>query len=220
MRTGGIEPLVHLKRNSRNEVEEELAAQVLETIANLRADWHAVVVDAELTSKERARLRERLDPFYLPKETQLYFERDHKRGGRKQLAVFRNIFAHVDEDGSREIDKQELILLLHAVGENPAPDKLTHMINAVDSERTGTVSFREFVCFVQDLREEVRVWGLGCSAARVCLAAAAAAAAVDVRLSSHLFFLSVQRTSFLVNSVTIGCRPRLAVASSTPSSRL
>ena len=68
MRTGAIEPLVLLKRNSRNEVEEELSAQVLETIANLRPDWHAVVVDAELTAKERSRLRERLDPFYVPKE--------------------------------------------------------------------------------------------------------------------------------------------------------
>ena len=86
MRAGGIQPLVDLKRNSRNEVEEELAAQVLDTVSKLRYDWHNTVVDAELTEKERARMKERLDPYYLPAEVSR--SQHHSLVGRRCLHTF------------------------------------------------------------------------------------------------------------------------------------
>ncbi|CEM00543.1 unnamed protein product [Vitrella brassicaformis CCMP3155] len=57
----------------------------------------------------------------------------------------RQAFATFDADGSGTIDRDEMKLLLEAIGENPTEEELFRFMNDIDEDGTGQIEFEEFL---------------------------------------------------------------------------
>ena len=63
----------------------------------------------------------------------------------EEVAEFREIFNLVDLDGGGSIDLDELRELMDLLGMNASKDEMEAMVNEIDSEGTGEISFHDFV---------------------------------------------------------------------------
>ena len=63
----------------------------------------------------------------------------------EEVAEFREIFNLVDLDGGGSIDLDELRELMDLLGMNASKDEMEAMVNEIDSQGTGEISFRDFV---------------------------------------------------------------------------
>ena len=63
----------------------------------------------------------------------------------EEVAEFREIFNLVDLDGGGSIDLDELKDLMDLLGMNASKDEMEAMVNEIDSEGTGEISFHDFV---------------------------------------------------------------------------
>merc|ERR1712100_158101 len=73
----------------------------------------------------------------------------HKSGlTHEQVEEFRESFDIFDTDGSGEIDAPELRELLRAFGQNATDEEVQKMIDEVDIDKTGTITFDEFVVMI------------------------------------------------------------------------
>eukprot|EP00931_Biecheleriopsis_adriatica_P061847 TRINITY_DN37206_c0_g1_i1.p1 TRINITY_DN37206_c0_g1~~TRINITY_DN37206_c0_g1_i1.p1 ORF type:complete len:1109 (+),score=258.33 TRINITY_DN37206_c0_g1_i1:58-3327(+) len=60
----------------------------------------------------------------------------------------REVFQEFDEDGSGELDTEEVKAVLEGLGCSPFKGTLTRLINAVDADGSGTLDFNEFVALI------------------------------------------------------------------------
>jgi calmodulin len=145
--SGGLAPLVRLKQTSRNEVEEEMASAVLYAIASMREEWADSIDWQELSEKERWRINYNKKKWdFLPPELARYFK-------PAEIIQYKKTFEMIDEDGSHEIDEQELSTLLASFGEAPKPYKLKRMMAQVDQDESGSLNFEEFVWMMKEVKE-------------------------------------------------------------------
>ena len=63
----------------------------------------------------------------------------------EEVAEFREIFNLVDLDGGGSIDLDELKDLMDLLGMNATKDEMEAMVNEIDSEGKGEISFHDFV---------------------------------------------------------------------------
>jgi calmodulin len=79
----------------------------------------------------------------------------------EQISGFREAFLSYDENGDGKITGDELGPLLRCLGQNPSEAELYDMINEVDLEGNGVITFDEFLYMVNrqiregDTEEEV-----------------------------------------------------------------
>jgi Ca2+-binding EF-hand superfamily protein len=145
--SGGIKPLVRLKQTSRNEVEEEMASAVLYAIASMREEWADAIDWEELSEKERWRIEYNKKKWdYIPPDLERVFK-------PAEIIQFKKTFEMIDEDGSHEIDEQELGTLLASFGEKPKPYKLKKMMAQVDQDESGSLNFEEFVWMMKEIKD-------------------------------------------------------------------
>ena len=62
----------------------------------------------------------------------------------EQLADLKEAFSVFDKDGDGNITAGELGAVLRSLDQNPTETELQDMINEVDEDRDGTISFQEF----------------------------------------------------------------------------
>ncbi|KAK3245566.1 hypothetical protein CYMTET_44868 [Cymbomonas tetramitiformis] len=79
-----------------------------------------------------------LDPWEIPEELRSKIDRDQEANLRKQFGQF-------DEDKSGTINKKELATLLRFLGHNPVDTFLEEVLEEVDKDGNGVLSFAEFV---------------------------------------------------------------------------
>ncbi|KAK6925802.1 EF-hand domain [Dillenia turbinata] len=85
-----------------------------------------------------------------------------------QIAEFREAFSLLDKDGDDCITTKELGTVMRSLGQNPTEAELLDMINKVDTNKTGTIEFKEFLMlmeqrmkddsFEQELKEAFQVF--------------------------------------------------------------
>ncbi|KAH0795196.1 centrin [Histomonas meleagridis] len=63
----------------------------------------------------------------------------------EQRQEIREAFDLFDTDGSGSIDAKELKVAMKALGFDPTKEEIRRMINDVDTERTGSISFAQFL---------------------------------------------------------------------------
>lgn len=66
-----------------------------------------------------------------------------------QIAAYRKAFNRFDEDGSGEIDFEELTNALQSLGERPSPEMVRNLIDVVDLDSSGQIDFEEFVVMMR-----------------------------------------------------------------------
>jgi len=62
-------------------------------------------------------------------------------------------FKSFDKENTGSVDSRELIKLCRQVGENIKYDESIKLINAVDTDKSGTVEFHEFLTIIKKIRE-------------------------------------------------------------------
>jgi hypothetical protein len=65
----------------------------------------------------------------------------------EERSEVREIFSTYDRDGSGSIDRAELSRLLEALGSSPSEEELAIALDVVDANRSGKVSWREFIAW-------------------------------------------------------------------------
>ncbi|OJJ43926.1 hypothetical protein ASPZODRAFT_18705 [Penicilliopsis zonata CBS 506.65] len=63
----------------------------------------------------------------------------------KQIEELREAFRVFDKDGNGDITAVELGDVMRSLGQNPSETELEDMINEIDTDRNGTISFEEFL---------------------------------------------------------------------------
>lgn len=85
-----------------------------------------------------------------------------QRLSEEQLAEYKEAFSLFDKDGDGRITTAELGTVLRSLGHNPTEAELQGLIQAVDTDNSGTVDFPEFLSVVAkrgkacDSEEEIR----------------------------------------------------------------
>lgn len=70
----------------------------------------------------------------------------------EEIQEIQELFSLVDTDGSGEIDTSELNYFMHTLGYYPTQSELQQIIQQVDIDQSGSISFEEFLqCMVQDI---------------------------------------------------------------------
>ena len=62
-----------------------------------------------------------------------------------------SLFQEIDKDGSGELDKEELGLLLDNMGLNLSEERLEEMFNMYDTDEGGTIEMPEFLLFIKSM---------------------------------------------------------------------
>lgn len=85
-----------------------------------------------------------------------------------EIAEFKDAFALFDEDGDGTITTKELGNVMRKLGQKPTQADLQDMISEVDTDRSGTIEFNEFLVLMakkmkhsdpeEELREAFRVF--------------------------------------------------------------
>ena len=65
----------------------------------------------------------------------------------EELAEIREIFKHFDHDNSDTMEARELSKLLTTLGGDDAADEIDAALEALDTDRSGTIEFNEFVAW-------------------------------------------------------------------------
>mmetsp|Transcript_8066 Transcript_8066/g.8928 ORF Transcript_8066/g.8928 Transcript_8066/m.8928 type:complete len:150 (+) Transcript_8066:46-495(+) len=79
-----------------------------------------------------------------------------------QVAEFKEAFSLFDRDGDGAITTTELGTVMRSLGQNPTESDLAEMIQDVDSDKSGTIDFPEFLSMMakqmknEDTEEEIR----------------------------------------------------------------
>ncbi len=63
----------------------------------------------------------------------------------EQIAEFKEAFQIFDKDGDGMITTKELGTVMRSLGQNLSEDELKAMIEEVDTDKSGTIDFREFL---------------------------------------------------------------------------
>ena len=80
----------------------------------------------------------------------------------EQVAEFKEAFSLFDKDGDGKITTKELGTVMRSLGQNPTEAELQDMINEVDSDKSGSIEFEEFLNLMSrkmqdtDTEEEIR----------------------------------------------------------------
>jgi len=80
----------------------------------------------------------------------------------EQVAEFKEAFSLFDKDGDGKITTKELGTVMRSLGQNPTEAELQDMINEVDSDKSGSIEFDEFLQLMArkmqdtDTEEEIR----------------------------------------------------------------
>lgn len=65
-----------------------------------------------------------------------------------QVQELIDAFKSYDTDSSGSIDSQELEAVLRSIGENPSASDLARIISEVDADKSGDISFEEFLTVI------------------------------------------------------------------------
>ena len=68
-----------------------------------------------------------------------------ERLGEEELAKYREIFSYFDRDGGGSIGAEELAQVMRTFGWSPTEEELKDMVNVIDQDGDGDISFNEFV---------------------------------------------------------------------------
>lgn len=74
-----------------------------------------------------------------------------------QLEEFKNSFQIFDKDNDGVISSHELGIVMRAMGHNPTQIELQEMIDEVDSDKDGAISFEEFVAMMMKTITDVEI---------------------------------------------------------------
>ena len=74
---------------------------------------------------------------------------------------FKQLFSQFDVDGNGSIDVQELGTMLTKLGEKCSREQLIQIIAEVDTNRSGTIEFDEFMTVMEKARKGVSTSKLG-----------------------------------------------------------
>lgn len=64
---------------------------------------------------------------------------------KTQVDIFKQLFDFLDEDGSGNISKTEVMTLLRLLGMKVSPEQLNRMLVEADEDGSGEISFDEFL---------------------------------------------------------------------------
>mmetsp|Transcript_12360 Transcript_12360/g.19485 ORF Transcript_12360/g.19485 Transcript_12360/m.19485 type:complete len:469 (+) Transcript_12360:91-1497(+) len=70
------------------------------------------------------------------------------RSTRHLVDDLRELFDSFDSDGSGNIDREELGLLLQQMGQQKEPEEVDRLFNLMDADGSGDVDFEEFACVI------------------------------------------------------------------------
>ncbi|KAK2071519.1 hypothetical protein P8C59_005935 [Phyllachora maydis] len=80
----------------------------------------------------------------------------------EELTAYRDVFALFDKDKSGDITAEELGTVMRSLGINASASELQDMVNEVDTDKNGKISFDEFLALMsikakdQDTEQELR----------------------------------------------------------------
>jgi calmodulin len=73
---------------------------------------------------------------------------------KSQMKEFRDIFKLFDKDNNGSITKDELLAVMRSLGQFALQDELQDMLDEMDLNKDGTVSFDEFVEILANINEQ------------------------------------------------------------------
>jgi len=81
----------------------------------------------------------------------------------QEVAAYKELFDSVDDNGSGELDRDEVWALLRQTGEEVEEEKVEEIMRRVDTSGDGTIDFDEFLHFLEVLKHEGTEAGSECA---------------------------------------------------------
>eukprot|EP00397_Hematodinium_sp_SG-2012_P038652 GEMP01042079.1.p1 GENE.GEMP01042079.1~~GEMP01042079.1.p1 ORF type:complete len:150 (+),score=48.42 GEMP01042079.1:82-531(+) len=73
----------------------------------------------------------------------------------EQIVEFKEAFSLFDKDGDGAITTKELAIVMRSIGQHPTDAELQDMLNEVDADGSGTISFPEFLALMARKMKDV-----------------------------------------------------------------